>query len=301
MPPGSASIQGSFLGLPSRSPVDIETGRRRVRAIIEPRLPADAADSPFRSLLARYRSALAAPRWSVEVGGKSWQLVESDVFFHLWFLWYLCWMVAAFAAAVGLGFAPTGRFRWWLLPASCLPYAFMWSPFGPDTASGILPPPHLLAFYGCFFWFGAATYAAEGAETPLGARWPLLLALAILVIFPLALLTTTTFPAAVTLQPAFAWTTTIGLIGLCRRCIPRPTMILRWLADACYWMYLAHLPLVILLQSYLCDRPWHATVKLGIVILVSVAVLLFTYRWGVRFTPIGWILNGRRSPPTTGA
>lgn len=57
--------------------------------------------------------------------------------------------------------APTGRFRWWLVPLTCLPQVLMWTPFGPDTALGLLPTPHLLLFYGCFFWFGAGTYAAS--------------------------------------------------------------------------------------------------------------------------------------------
>ncbi|MGB8853343.1 MAG: hypothetical protein WCC69_07250 [Pirellulales bacterium] len=41
----------------------------------------------------------------------------------------------------------------------------------------------------------------------------------------------------------------------------RPSAAVRWLADASYWMYLAHLPLVILLQSYACDLPWSALAK----------------------------------------
>jgi peptidoglycan/LPS O-acetylase OafA/YrhL len=297
VPPGIAVIAGGFIGLPRRTAVDVETGRRRIQAVLGPLVPAAAAATPFESLVARYRTALAAPQLAVDVAGQPWQLFETDIFDHLWFLWYLCWLVAAFAVAVAVGLAPTGRFRWWLVPASCLPYAFMWSPFGPDTALGIVPAPHLIAFYGCFFWFGAATYAAEGAETPLGARWPLLLPVAFLVIFPTAIATAHERSLAATLQPAFAWATAIGLIGLFRRCFARPSAALRWLADACYWMYLAHLPLVIACQSLLRERPWPAGAKFLVVIMVAVVVLLVTYRWCVRYTPIGWLLNGRRSPP----
>jgi len=40
--------------------------------------------------------------------------------------------------------------------------------------------------------------------------------------------------------------------------------------------------------------------KLLVVIAATVAVLLATYRWCVRFTPIGWLLNGPRSPRPAG-
>ena len=66
-----------------------------------------------------------------------------------------------------------------LVAASCLPQAVMGmalaGSFGPDTSLGILPKPHVLCFYACFFFFGVATFAAEGLDTRLGSRWKLLL------------------------------------------------------------------------------------------------------------------------------
>jgi hypothetical protein len=35
-------------------------------------------------------------------------------------------------------------------------------------------------------------------------------------------------------------------------------------------------------------------VKFFVVTAASVAILLVTYRWCVRYTPIGWLLNGPR-------
>jgi hypothetical protein len=60
-------------------------------------------------------------------------------------------------------------------------------------------------------------------------------------------------------------------------------------------MYLAHLPLVIIAQSYGRDLPWPAVVKFTLVSFFTVTVLLVTYRFCVRFTPIGWLLNGPRA------
>ncbi|MFM7137511.1 MAG: acyltransferase family protein [Planctomycetota bacterium] len=285
-----------FLGLKTRTADEVAQGRARVRERLVARTPGVVPDHPIEALAARYEAALASPRFRIDIAGRPLHLFGSAVFDHLWFLWYLCWLIAAFALAEAVGLGPTGRYRWWLVPLTCLPQALMWSPFGPDTALGLLPTPHLLLFYGCFFWFGAGTYAAEGTDTPLGRHWKILLPLSLLVLFPAGIATIGNLPATVVLQPAFAWVTAIGLIGLFRRTCSHPSAAARWLADASYWMYLAHLPLVIAIQTLLRDQPWPAGVKFLAVNAIAVVVLLVTYRWCVRYTPIGWLLNGPRKP-----
>jgi peptidoglycan/LPS O-acetylase OafA/YrhL len=204
-------------------------------------------------------------------------------------------MVAGLAVAETAGLGPSGRHRWWLVPSSCLPFAMMRWPFGPDTAIGLIPPPHLFLFYACFFWFGAGTFRREGLETPLGRHWKIVLPLSLVVIFPAAIATIGRPPFAATLQPAFAWGMSMGLIGLFHHWMAQPSAAGSWLADASYWMYLAHLPLVIILQSYACDLPWPAVAKFAAVNVFTVVVMLVSYRLCVRFTPIGWLLNGPRS------
>jgi peptidoglycan/LPS O-acetylase OafA/YrhL len=292
-PPGNAVLAGEFVGLHDLSAAGIEAGRRRVRQLLVPLTNATAGDGPLDAFTTRYREALASPRLSVDVAGRSWQPFETDVFDHLWFLWYLWWLVVAFTAAVAIGLVPTGRRRWWLVPASCVAFLPMWSPYGPDTAVSLVPVPHLFLFYGCFFWFGAATYAAEGTETPLGRRWPVLMPAA-LVLFFAGLATAADRPLAAIVQPAFAWCLSLGLIGLFRRFFSQERPWVRWLSDASYWMYLAHLPIVIACQSALINLPWPVAVKLLVVLAVTVAGTLVTYRWCVRHTPIGWLLNGPR-------
>ncbi|MGI9178065.1 MAG: acyltransferase family protein, partial [Pirellulales bacterium] len=285
-----------FLGLKTRTADEVAHGRDRVRELLASRTPGAAPHRPIEALAARYEAVLASPRFRIDIAGRPVHLFGSAIFDHLWFLWYLCWLITAFAVAEVVGLAPTGRFRWWLMPLSGLPQALMWSPFGPDTALGLLPTPHLLFFYGCFFWFGAGTYAAEGTETPLGRHWKVVLPLSLLVLFPAGFATIGNLPATVVLQPAFAWGMAIGLIGLFRQYFSHPSPAARWLADASYWMFLAHLPLVITLQALLRDQPWPAGLKFLVVNTDDVAVLLLTYRWCVRYTPIGWLLNGPRTP-----
>lgn len=78
-------------------------------------------------------------------------LTYFPLFGHLWFLWFLCWLVVGFAAwvtiarVVGLRRPP----RWvslsiwryaWLLPLTAIPQFFMGQDgngFGPDTSTGL--------------------------------------------------------------------------------------------------------------------------------------------------------------------
>ena len=76
--------------------------------------------------------------------------------------------------------------------------------------------------------------------------------------------------------------------------LTRESGVVRYLSDSAYWMYLAHLPPVIVAQSWISQWPYPAWLKLSVMSLVMVAALLGSYHVLVRPTPIGWFLNGRR-------
>src|SRR5690606_27332646 len=71
----------------------------------------------------------------------------------------------------------------------------------------------------------------------------------------------------------------------------------RYLADASYWIYLIHLPVVILLQAVSAQiaAPWF--VKFPALLFVAMAIMLLSYHLLVRYTVIGRVLNGRRRRP----
>ena len=165
---------------------------------------------------------------------------------------------------------------------------------GPDTSFGLLPRPHVFAFYGCFYFFGVATFAAEGLETRLGRCWKLLLPAAA-VLLAASLATINDRLLATVLQPAYAWTMSVGLIGLFCRFFSRPSATVSWLADASYWMYIVHVPLVMLAQMFVRPWPFPAAAKFLAVMAIVTPLLLLSYRYGVRFTAIGRMLNGSRA------
>jgi peptidoglycan/LPS O-acetylase OafA/YrhL len=293
--PHLAAGYAPLLGLPPLEAEEIARGRSRIRERLGD-LPPTIAGPLDRAVLA-YWQLLGSDRFQVRLGSASFHLVDTNIFGHLWFLWFLCWLVAAFAVLARCNLLPTGRHRWWLVPLSLVPQAFMGQSlsgsFGPDTSFGLLPMPHLLLFYGCFYFFGAETFEAEGVTTRLGERWRLLLPAAV-VIFVAGLVTIGLRPAATALQPAYAWAMSLGLIGLFHRFFPHPSARVAWLADASYWMYLAHVPLVLAAQMTVRDWPLPGGVKFLLILTAVTAILLISYAWCVRPTIIGRILNGPR-------
>ena len=118
-----------------------------------------------------------------------------------------------------------------------------------------MPAVHVLAYYGCFFGFGALAYDRNNRHglaliESLGHRWIVLLVLSTVLLFgPGLALIDTSWVASSAIQVTFAWTMSFGLIGLFRRFMSDERFWVRYLSDASYWMYLAHLPLVFVAQG----------------------------------------------------
>lgn len=94
---------------------------------------------------------------------------------------------------------------------------------------------------------------------------------------------------------AFAsWTWVFGITGLALRHYSTPSPVRRYVADASYWIYLVHYPIVLALQDALATVHIHWIVKFPVILGVTFAITLVTYHYFVRFTIIGRVLNGRR-------
>ncbi|MCY4582339.1 MAG: acyltransferase family protein, partial [Chloroflexi bacterium] len=261
-----------------------------------------------------YWDALYAYDW----GG----LFTYDVFSHLWFLWYLVWLVGAFALIVwvagrlglSLSWLPerlvvTPALYVWAVPVTMAAQYFMgveghFSEFGADTFTGVLPAPHVLAYYAIFFGFGAVYFGRNDGGARIGRWWQATLPLALVVLLAGLVLT---FPeeggtaeggarwGSLFFQAAYAWMMALGLVGLFRAVLGAGNARVRYLSDASYWLYLMHLPLIIALQGLSFEWALPSIVKLVLLIVVTTGVLLVIYEWGVRYTPVGTLLNGRRT------
>ena len=251
-------------------------------------------------------------------------LSEIQRFYHLWFLWFLLWMVAGFAIvawAVGrrdphrAGQAVWPRWVMWsMIPLTIVPQLFMggggaYPAFGPDTSDGFVPLAHVLAYYATFFAFGALMYRRQARSgmpvvDTVGRPWWLFLPISFLVVFPAGLVFTfeeaaRSWPVASLLQVAYAWGMCLGLIGLFRVLLPKERRGVRYLSDSSYWLYLAHLPLVVVAQAMVRDWDLPAGLKFLMVSVAVTVLLLLSYQLFIRYTPVGTMLSGKKLRPST--
>lgn len=91
---------------------------------------------------------------------------------------------------------------------------------------------------------------------------------------------------------AFIW----GFTGLFVRFCSHPSQFWRYIADSSYWIYLAHLPVIVALQILLAQVPLHWTLKVPLILLLAMPPLFLSYHFLVRPTFIGAQLNGKRYP-----
>ena len=68
----------------------------------------------------------------------------------------------------------------------------------------------------------------------------------------------------------------------------------RFISDGAYWMYLIHLPIVTLVTFFMFNVHMPIEIKFLIAIAVTSLICLGTYKYLVRSTLIGTLLNGKR-------
>jgi hypothetical protein len=93
------------------------------------------------------------------------------------------------------------------------------------------------------------------------------------------------------------WYWNLFLIGFALNRLSAPSSLRRYWADSSYWLYIAHLPLVTALQVIALQVDWHWSIELTLILAISTGLLLLSYKYFVRSTWLGAILNGARRPP----
>jgi len=235
---------------------------------------------------------------------------------HMWFLWFLIWLIAGFSIianfvsliAIKLHRArpvpsPVATLAIVTLPfLSIFPQVLMVEGvFGPDTSLSFLPNFIVLGYYGCFFGFGTLAYDRHKKDGQalidwVGTGWAGQLLLASLVLFPIGrILIDDAWLVSSLLQVTFAWTMSFGLIGLALHHLSTPRFAVRWISDASYWIYLMHLPFIFLGQGIASHLPINAIVSFTLIVVAVTFVMLISYRYLVRYTLVGKLLNGSRT------
>jgi glucan biosynthesis protein C len=96
------------------------------------------------------------------------------------------------------------------------------------------------------------------------------------------------------------WLLIFGVTGLFLRLSSGHSPLRRYLCDSSYFLYIAHMPVIIAFELLLKDVPLPPLAKIPLVLAGTIAVLLPVYRYAVRPTFVGAALNGRRYPVAIG-
>jgi len=255
-----------------------------------------------------YQSWLTSTSFQINFGNKPIHLFKTSIFDHLWFLWFLCWMLPLFMLFYNLGSllfrnlnANTMRILkktmlYILIPAPLLPLCLMGKILGPDTYTGVLPPPHVLFYYMIFFSFGLIYFDLNDSACKLTRFWYIMLPLALFIIFPAEIVFKDNLPLNLLLQTLLIWNMAFGMMGMFHALIKKENIFIRYLSDSSYWLYIMHLPLVVVLQFLVREWPINAFLKFLLINITTITLLLISYHLLVRSTWIGWLLNGRMMP-----
>ncbi|GAB3175586.1 acyltransferase family protein [Myceligenerans halotolerans] len=170
-----------------------------------------------------------------------------------------------------------------------------------NPMSFVPEPIGLIAYTGAFA-VGWAFHARPDSLAQVGRRrWPYLTVGIITVAGGFLLADPALNPPALLAAPVFAvaaWCLIYALLGLAVRFLSDERPAVRYLADASYWMYIAHLPLLVALEIPLADLDWPIAVKLLLTWVVAGVLLILSYHLLVRSTWIGRMFNGRKHPFT---
>jgi glucans biosynthesis protein C len=231
---------------------------------------------------------------------------------HLWFLYYLMFfyvliwvarlLVPARLKTKLLALNPTVALL--VLPLFLLPGLSMVTvPYG--APESFIPQLWAFAYFGLFFAYGYLLFGAYGLVDKFQTTWPWLVAASVMLFVPFQML----MPKQITFEYQVPdWSTRIVMmlclayisvfmsiagLAFAKQVLDVRHGAMRFLADASYWIYIAHLPLLFAIQYWLLDQPFGLGYKYAVSVGATLFICVVSYVLFVRWTPIGWMLNGR--------
>ncbi|GAA0868676.1 acyltransferase family protein [Brevundimonas basaltis] len=249
---------------------------------------------------------------------------------HLWFLWVLLILYVA-TLILRAPFAIADRDGRWgrsvdritgaligpwtpLVLAAPLAVALWmapnWMPFfgipTPDT--GLVPNAAAMTAFGSAFGLGFLLDRRRDLLARIEGLWPVFTVVAlgvgsaamVMVGGPVPELAPVTDPelkaplAAIMALAVF--TSTFAALSLALRFASGYSAVRRYLADSSYWVYIVHLPLVLVGQILVINETWPWFVKFGVVLGGTLAISLLSYELLIRHSFMGRWLNGCRIP-----
>jgi ABC-type multidrug transport system ATPase subunit/peptidoglycan/LPS O-acetylase OafA/YrhL len=202
--------------------------------------------------------------------------------------------ISTFAAVLVLGLPLAATLM-------ALPFWFYWQGI-PTPDQSLIPAVPAFVGFGTAFVFGWLVNRSAGALAAVTKRWlPNLLIAVVATGYLLHSMHAEPMAQPGTTKTLFAlvfgvavWAWVLGLTGAALRFLSNYSATRRYIADASYWIYLAHLPVVAALQIWVGHWQMSWLAKYPLVLALSFAVLFASYHLLVRPSVIGQLLNGRK-------
>ncbi len=176
-----------------------------------------------------------------------------------------------------------------------------------QVAGSLIPLPSAFAYYGVYFVFGWMLWRSRDLlDRVEGRPWAKVAVAVPSGIFAYMLYAyKVELPEALPVAPTIlvfsgiaAWSTLFAVWGFFAKFLSGARPWVRYLADASYWIYLIHIPILVAVQLGIARSGLHPGLRVLIATSVSIGLSIATYALFVRYTPIGNLLHGKRTRPS---
>ncbi|HEX7814022.1 acyltransferase family protein [Dyella sp.] len=227
---------------------------------------------------------------------------------HLWFLAYLMlftilvWVVSTMETGRWHARMKTRKASWliaWLLPlVLSLALGATSQPF--PAPESLLPQLWAVIFFGAYFGLGYHLYLYRAFIDDIKtlAPWLFIAAMVAYVVLHGSWSHADMHDDAIkaALESCVGCWLTLCCLVAGWTWLDISNRLLRWLADASYWVYLVHLPILLGVQYGLLDLEWHWSLKLVVSVLLTLLVCLASYSLLVARTGLRrWVGGGQPS------
>lgn len=243
---------------------------------------------------------------------------------QLWFLFNLVLFycaalvilkINAFHLTAWLSTCSVGTLRgilWFVLPLIMVPA--LYSQYALPLHMPDRPYPQLWSFgyYGVFFAVGWILFSSQYLLDAVSSCWKWMLLVSVIAfaiayqLYPRTIalavavnpeghfpdVTHTLFLAV--LQAFISVYMVLTLLVLGKKFLDQENAFFRYMSQSSYWVYLVHVPIILFIQILLMDMNWNLWLKYFVAVASTFIISLLSYQLLVRYTPIGWMLNGRR-------
>lgn len=258
--------------------------------------------------------------WPSEVVGPNTRLWH-PWFCHLWFLEYLALFYVGIVLLDTFVHGPCTKWAGvlerrlgWLMRQAWMPFSMalvtslallLMRSWVVDTPLSLVPEWRFLAYYGLFVGVGWMMHRNPALlmSTALHWNWRNSLFLVASAGGLVGLLWAVgSVPAHAPWSMAFVirfasalctWLALLQILGAMVVVLNKPSPTLRYLADASYWCYLVHLPIVLWLQGTL-PTDIQGIARFAVVLAIAASVSLASYHLFVRYTPLNEVFGSRR-------